>query len=111
MRSTRPPAVAKWLLQQFGCSPSNAAIIGDMDERYRQGRSRGWYWMEALTAIVGAFLKEVSTHKVAAVCALLVGWTVKVAWLYISMVTYILAFRSWLLVLLIVSVVVCALSA
>jgi len=111
MRSTRPPALAQWLLHHFGCSSSNSAIIGDMDERYRQGRSRGWYWKEALTAIVGSFLKEISTHKLAATRALLVGWTVKIAWLYIAMVAYILVFRSWLLLLLIVSVVVCALSA
>ena len=38
MRSDQPPAVATWLLKQFGCSPQNEAILGDLIEQYRNGR-------------------------------------------------------------------------
>ena len=32
-----PAKAAKWLLNHMGCSPNNAAVIGDLDERYRSG--------------------------------------------------------------------------
>lgn len=34
MNAARPPRLAVWLLRRFGSSPNNAAIIGDLDERY-----------------------------------------------------------------------------
>jgi hypothetical protein len=47
MLKTEPPAIATWMLQHFGSSPNNAELMGDLDERYRQGRSRTWYWRQA----------------------------------------------------------------
>jgi hypothetical protein len=32
--------------------PNNATVIGDLDERFRQGRSHLWYWKQVLVAIV-----------------------------------------------------------
>jgi len=77
MRSDQPPKAAAWLLRHFGCSPNNDAVIGDLDERYRQGRSALWYWRQALLAIVMSFCKEIWSHKPLAIRALLVGWMVK----------------------------------
>jgi hypothetical protein len=51
MRSPVPPRMARWLLNHFGCGPNNDAVIGDLNERYRQGRSYVWYWKQVLTAI------------------------------------------------------------
>src|SRR5262249_3227875 len=44
MLSTHPPRLARWLLNHFGCSPNNEALIGDLDEQYRKRHSRRWYW-------------------------------------------------------------------
>ena len=59
MRSNQPPSIAKWLLRHFGSSPNNEAVIGDLDERYRQGRSYLWYWKQAFQAIATSFFNEV----------------------------------------------------
>jgi hypothetical protein len=74
MPAHRPPAVAKWLLKHFGCSPNNDAVIGDLSERYRNGHSRGWYWREVAIAIEAGFFKEVRDHKLWVITALLTGW-------------------------------------
>src|SRR5215468_6079864 len=81
MRSTHPPALASWFLRHFGCSPNNQSVIGDLNERYGQGRSRLWYWKEVNHAIVASFLNEISSHKLLSIRALLTGWIVKVIWL------------------------------
>src|ERR1700688_971588 len=76
MRSVEPPKVARWMLSHFGCSPNNATVIGDLDERYRIGHSAAWYWRQVATAIVVGFFKEISSHKVRALIAVLTGWVV-----------------------------------
>jgi hypothetical protein len=74
MRTADPPKIPTWLLAQFGCSPNNAAIIGDLNERYR-GHSPNWYWRQAVVAIVVSLFKEVWSHKLLTVRALLIGWS------------------------------------
>jgi len=74
----QPPTIARWLLNHFGCSPNNETIIGDLDERYRQGRSYLWYWRQALLAIVTSFFNEVGTHKLLTLRAIATGWVVAV---------------------------------
>jgi hypothetical protein len=78
MRSTQPPRTAGWLLRHFGSSPNNESVIGDLDERYRQGRSYLWYWRQALLAIVMSFFNEVGTHKLLTLRAIATGWVVAV---------------------------------
>jgi len=69
-----PPKLARWLLNHLGCSPNNEGIIGDLDERYRQGRSRVWYWRQALAAIVSGFVTLVRNNRRLAIRALAIGW-------------------------------------
>jgi hypothetical protein len=45
MRSEQPPELAHWLLKHFGCRPNSDAVIGGLNERYRPGHSRVWYWV------------------------------------------------------------------
>src|SRR5215471_10640361 len=73
-KHTESPKAAKWLLNQLGCSPNNAAVIGDLDERYRSGHSRAWYWRQAAMAIAISFVKETWNHKARALAAVLSGW-------------------------------------
>jgi hypothetical protein len=73
VRSNQPPAVASWLLRQFGSSPRNDSIIGDLNERYRQDRSRLWYWRQVISAIISSAFTEICTHKFMAVRAVLPG--------------------------------------
>src|SRR6185369_13627042 len=79
MRSMEPPKSARWFLQHLGCSPNNTAVIGDLDERYRHGRSRTWYWSQVVKAIAIGLVQEVRLHKLNAVRAIVTGWTLLLA--------------------------------
>ena len=74
MKSTQPPRIARWLLEHFGCSPNNATVAGDLDERYHIGRSAAWYWKQVAAAIGVSFFKEIWNHKLRAVTAVISGW-------------------------------------
>ena len=74
MNPIQPPRIAAWLLRHLGCSPNNDVVIGDLNERYRQGRSRLWYWRQTAAAIVLSFFKEVSSHKLLTLWAMYIGW-------------------------------------
>jgi hypothetical protein len=63
MTLQKPPKAARWLLEHFGSSPNNSALIGDLDERYLNGRSAGWYWRQSLATIAASFFNEVWSHK------------------------------------------------
>lgn len=66
MTDRQPPAVATWLLQ---CAArGNEALVGDLLEEYRHGRSAAWYWRQVLTAVaVGTSKPAALTLGVAAV--------------------------------------------
>ena len=79
MKSIQPPALATWLLRQFGSSPRNEAILGDLAEQYAHGRSRLWYWRESLTAISVSASRGIWQNKGPAILALCTGWIILVA--------------------------------
>ena len=64
MRSARPPRIATWLLQNFGCGPNQAAVIGDLEEQYRKGRSRTWYWRQVLVALGNQYWRTISDNSI-----------------------------------------------
>jgi hypothetical protein len=68
-----PPKIARWLLNHFGCSPNNDAVIGDLDERYRRGRSNMWYWRQVFIAFVAGLWSEIRSNKVLALRAVVMG--------------------------------------
>ena len=50
MTEKQPPALARWLVKQ--AARGNEALVGDLLEEYRRGRSAVWYWRQALTIVV-----------------------------------------------------------
>lgn len=80
MRTSRPPALATWLLTQFDSAQNSDALRGDLIEEYRRGRSAGWYWRQALLAISLDFLKVVRAHKLLVFRAIASGWFVSYVW-------------------------------
>jgi preprotein translocase subunit SecY len=50
MTEKQPPALATWLLKR--ASRGNEALVGDLLEEYRRGRSVVWYWRQVLTTVV-----------------------------------------------------------
>jgi hypothetical protein len=58
MRSSKPPAVATWLLEHLQSGSRKDYITGDLMEAYQLGRSRVWYWKQVLGAITVSFCQE-----------------------------------------------------
>lgn len=69
MMDRKPPCVADWLLRCFGLA-SHEPLIGDMAEEFHHGRTAGWYWRQALTAICTAIKSAKSLFV-----PLLIGWS------------------------------------
>ena len=63
MKFRKPPSLATWLLKQLGCSANNDAVLGDLVERYREGKPAAWYWKQALIAVVLSAFEDLRTHK------------------------------------------------
>jgi hypothetical protein len=73
MKTMRSVGLANWMLQHctFGCY--DESLTGDLLEELRAGRSVGWYWRQALSAIAVAL-----AHKSRAYVSPLVfsaGWS------------------------------------
>ena len=47
-----PPALASWLLEHWGSPYHGESLAGDLIEQYQEGRSRGWYWRQVITALI-----------------------------------------------------------
>jgi hypothetical protein len=77
MNTYQPPRIARLLLEYFGCSPNNDAVVGDLDERYRQRRSSLWYWKQVVMAILVSFFQDVWNNKLLAMRAVVAGMVVK----------------------------------
>src|SRR5262249_6971610 len=75
MRSNRPPIIATFILERFGCDPMNDAIIGDLAEEYAR-RSDWWYWRQVLTVIAIGYVREVRARKLQVLKDVLSGWFV-----------------------------------
>jgi len=73
MTPVQPPRLAAWLLRQFGSSPKNESIIGDLSERFRQGRSRMWYWRQVTIAIIESAFTDLRTRKLVGLRAVVLG--------------------------------------
>jgi hypothetical protein len=84
MRPSHPPIVATWLLERLRSGSVNECLIGDLMEEYGQGRSRAWYWKQALSAILVSSRDEVRAHVPTAIKALITGWAAQFLFQFIA---------------------------
>jgi len=71
----RPPRLAIWVLKSLGFIRRNPALIGDLLEEFRSGRSTAWYWRQTANLIF-TWIRRNGIHDlpgVAMVFALLAG--------------------------------------
>jgi hypothetical protein len=75
MRSSKPPAIATWLLEHLIPGGRTEELAGDLLERFSQGRSAAWYRRQVFLAILVGLSKELLVLCVA------VGVTAFSTWL------------------------------
>ena len=71
--STHPPAFAHHLLRRLVPNKDHEALLGDLYEEYRRGRSKTWYCVQILAAVVVTSWKDLRSHKAVAFRAAVVG--------------------------------------
>lgn len=57
-----PPGLAVWWLQYACPAKDNEALTGDLIERFREGKTRGWFWRQVLIAFAVGVLGEIRVH-------------------------------------------------
>lgn len=58
MTIRKVPTLPTWLLNRFVSGSRREALLGDLFEEYQAGRTAGWYWREALIALVVSFRRQ-----------------------------------------------------
>jgi hypothetical protein len=76
MTMREPPKLATWLLSCLGCSADNDAVLGDIAERYLEGKSAYWYWKQILIAIAVGAVSDVRDHRMLVIRAAIAGMLV-----------------------------------
>ena len=62
MSAAQPPKLATFLMERLaGCGP---ILLGDLQEEYRAGRSRWWYWREALHVVAWSLVVGIRSHPI-----------------------------------------------
>src|SRR5215470_16391722 len=78
--SREPPRLATWLLEQLSPVCENAALVGDLIEAFKQGRSSSWYWRQVFGAILIALLSLLRKKWGRLAYAVACGGVISVAW-------------------------------
>jgi hypothetical protein len=60
--ASNPPTSAIWLLRHACPGNHNQALTGDLVEKFREGRSHGWFWNQVLIAIAVGVLGVIRRH-------------------------------------------------
>jgi hypothetical protein len=71
MNGPQLPAGAVWLLEAFKVTENNPALTGDLTEECSRGRSNAWLWEQVLVAIAFAIGKEIYSHKLLTIRAVI----------------------------------------
>lgn len=73
MKELKPPVIPTWLMDRFGLTQRSEALTGDLIEEFHAGRSRAWYWANALLAIGKTASADLWAHKLLALRAFAIG--------------------------------------
>jgi hypothetical protein len=82
--SRPPPRPATWLLERLGGVSDFDPLIGDLAEQFAQGRSRFWYWWQALGVLGLELVRMLRMHGLSFLAAVLAGCAVTRGWMACS---------------------------
>ena len=71
-RDRRAPPLALWILSRLLRDARRDALIGDLTEEYQHGRTRLWYWRQALCAVAADVREHPPLRLVLGVLRLLI---------------------------------------
>jgi len=74
------PRAATWLLERLGSGSRFEPLIGDLVEQFEAGRSRLWYWRQALGSLLGHTIRALRTHAFSFVTAVVAGCVLTSLW-------------------------------
>jgi hypothetical protein len=77
----QPPRPAAWLLERLGGIADLDSLIGDLAEQFAQGRSRFWYWWQALGVVGLELLRMLRRHGLSFAAAVLAGCALTRLWM------------------------------
>jgi hypothetical protein len=81
-----PPALAVWMLSRLLRGGTSDALIGDLREEYVRGRSRAWYWRQALCAAAAGWRERparwfsLGALRLAMIACVIVGASLHSTW-------------------------------
>ena len=61
-QKSHPPRLAIWWLRHAWPGSDNDALTGDLIERFREGKTRGWFWRQVFIAFIVSVLGEIRRH-------------------------------------------------
>ena len=70
MKTSRPPALATWMLEHLVLCSHTHALAGDLLEEFKRRDSAAWYWRQVLAAILVGLWRELALQWRAAAFAL-----------------------------------------
>ena len=76
MRHSEPPRVSTWLLERLAPRYRRESLLGDLREQIHRGRSVWWYRRQVVGTIRSGLAADLTAHKLLAVRALAIGWSV-----------------------------------
>jgi hypothetical protein len=71
MSRMEPPPIASWILEHCIPGQRDQALAGDLLEEFQGGRSHGWYWRQALAAVLVGWIKYLGNRSSLIVFAVL----------------------------------------
>ncbi len=89
MNSRTAPRAATWLLERLGSRSRFDPLIGDLVEQFEEGRSRRWYWRQAVGTLAIGLARTLRLHAFSFIAAVAAGYAL--TWL--SQVGYSYAFQ------------------
>jgi hypothetical protein len=98
MSTIQPPAFPARLLKRLVPAQDHDVLLGDLCEEYQRGRSKVWYWLQILAAVIVESWKDIRTYTGVALSAVALGTALQFGlWAFLNKSQYELRHSSALL--------------